>query len=65
MVLIGDCRDFELPTATNARNTLLFHEPTHRAVSNIDALTLELLPDLLGAVATVETGLVHAVELGS
>jgi hypothetical protein len=65
MALIGDCRDLELATATDASKVLLFDEPAHCAVSNIDALTLELLADLLGDAASVETGLVHVVDLGS
>jgi hypothetical protein len=65
MVLIGDCRDSELATATNASNALLFHEPAHRSAGNSDAFTLELHPDLLSAVVTVETGLLQAVDLGS
>ena len=65
MILISNSRDFDLPTATNSRNSLRLHEPAHRAVGHRDAFALQLLPDLLGAVATVETGLVHAVDLGS
>src|SRR5690606_12991295 len=38
-------------TATNALQAQLTHQPLYRAASNINALTLELLPDFHDAIA--------------
>ena len=64
LVLIADRRDLELTPPSSAGEALLLHEPAHRAVGDLDALAVQLLPDLLRAVDTVAVGLVHARDLG-
>jgi hypothetical protein len=64
LALVGDGRDFELTTTSNTTNSHLFHEPSHCAAGDHNALALQLLPDLLCAIATIEAGLVHPVDFG-
>jgi hypothetical protein len=63
LVLVADRCQLELTTTTNTREPLFSHEPAHRAVGDADLLLVQLLPDLLRAVATVETGAVDAFDL--
>jgi len=51
-------------TASYATESLGFHQSTHGAVGDLNALTVQLLPDLLRAVDAVAVGLVHSVDLG-
>ena len=42
----------------------LLHQSLHGAARDAKALATQLLPDLLGAVDTVEAGVVDALDLG-
>lgn len=64
LVLVTYGRDLELATAPGAAEPLVFHQPAHRAIGDVDALAMQLLPDLLRAVDAVAVALVHAKDLG-
>ena len=64
LVLITDGGELELATSSCPGEPFVFHEPAHRAVGDGDALAVQLLPDLLGAVDAVAVGLVHPKDLG-
>jgi hypothetical protein len=64
LVLITRGGDLELATPLCAGESLVLQESANRVIGNLDALALQLLSDLLGAVDTVAVGLVHAKNLG-
>jgi hypothetical protein len=64
LVLVADCRDPERTTAPHTAESLVLHEPTNGAVGDSNPFTVELLPNLLGAVGAVVVGLVPAQYFG-
>ena len=53
-----------LATATGPRRTFQFHQSSHGAVRDVNIFTIQLLPDFLGAVNTIEVAPVHPHNLG-
>ena len=52
-----------MAAAANARGATSAHEAAHRAVGDRNALTVQLLPALLVAVATVEALVIDPLDL--
>lgn len=61
--VVGGGRHLEGTAATNPGESLGPHEPPHRAVGDFDVLAVQLIPDLLVAVATVEALVVDPLNL--
>lgn len=61
--VVGSGRHLEVASAANSREPLNSHEPAHRAVGDLDALAVQLLPDLLVAVNAVESVVVDPLDL--
>jgi len=62
--LVADRRHFVAATLLDTGEAHLFHQSLDRAARDGEALTTQLLPDLLGAVDTIEAGVVDALDLG-
>ena len=62
--VVADGRHFVAASLLDAGESHLFHESLDGAACDAEALATQLLPDLLGAVDTVEAGVVDPLDLG-